>query len=296
MREHGHVHSRSQNRSNRLRCLDPGWQGSTPDYAEFCQRSRSQCLGHSNHADDQITGAGAGIRKLEIPVINSILDGKGALQTTLNFANEAEANAWVTQTTRMTKSPGRASETRNTRDNPGTPYGQHPALGWSSSYGCLIGLRYREQPNVYLVLVTRSRSQRHRCFRPFRLSDKGQAGEAVAPVRSKIGLVGGSLIVDGRMGPMVPVGASAVCSNCHLYPSGRIERSNSVPLRPRPSPNRRHLLPEPHQISSCTLCQGTSGVLHSSSQRRKQHALLSHPHNPRRRWDVSCSSIRSVRS
>ena len=40
----------------------------------------------------------------------SILDGKGALQTTLNFANEAEANAWVTQTTRMTKSraPGRA--------------------------------------------------------------------------------------------------------------------------------------------------------------------------------------------
>ena len=40
----------------------------------------------------------------------SILDGKGALQTTLNFANEAEANAWVTQATRMTKSraPGRA--------------------------------------------------------------------------------------------------------------------------------------------------------------------------------------------
>ena len=40
----------------------------------------------------------------------SILDGEGALQTTLNFANEAEANAWVTQATRMTKSqaPGRA--------------------------------------------------------------------------------------------------------------------------------------------------------------------------------------------
>ena len=34
----------------------------------------------------------------------SILDGEGALQTTLNFANEAEANAWVTQATRMTKS------------------------------------------------------------------------------------------------------------------------------------------------------------------------------------------------
>ena len=40
----------------------------------------------------------------------SILDGKRALQTTLNFANEAEAHAWVTQATRMTKSraPGRA--------------------------------------------------------------------------------------------------------------------------------------------------------------------------------------------
>jgi hypothetical protein len=40
----------------------------------------------------------------------SILDDKGALQTTLNFANQAEANAWVTQATRMTKSwaPGRA--------------------------------------------------------------------------------------------------------------------------------------------------------------------------------------------
>ena len=191
MREHGHVHSHSQNRSNRLRCLDPGWQGSTPDYAEFCQRSRSQCLGHSNHADDQITGAGAAIRKLEIPVITQ------ALRT-----------------------------------------GQLPALGWSFSYGCLIGLRYREQPNVYLALVTRSRSQRHRCFRPFRLSDKGQAGEAVAPVRSKIGLVGGSLFVDGRMVTMVLVGASAVCSNCHRHPSRRFEQPNAVPLRPRPSPNR----------------------------------------------------------
>ena len=72
--EHGHVHSHSQSRSNRVvRCLDPGWQGSTPDYAEFCQRSRSQCLGHSSHADDQITGAGASIRKLEIPMITQAL-------------------------------------------------------------------------------------------------------------------------------------------------------------------------------------------------------------------------------
>ena len=61
----------------------------------------------------------------------------------------------------------------------------------------------------------------------------------------------GSFIVDGRMGAIVPVRASAVCSNCGLYPSSHIDRPNPVPLRPRPSPNRRHLLPEPHQISSC---------------------------------------------
>ena len=48
----------------------------------------------------------------------SILDGEGALQTTLGFTREAEADAWVTQATRMNKSwaPGRSSESRNTRD------------------------------------------------------------------------------------------------------------------------------------------------------------------------------------
>ena len=72
----------------------------------------------------------------------------------------------------------------------------------------------------------------------------------------------GSLIVDGRMGAMVHVRASAVCSNCRLYASGHIERPNSVPLRSWPSQDRRHFLPEPHQISSCTLCRWPSGVLH----------------------------------
>ena len=40
----------------------------------------------------------------------SILDGEGALQTALGFAREAEADAWVTQATRMNKSraPGRS--------------------------------------------------------------------------------------------------------------------------------------------------------------------------------------------
>ena len=40
----------------------------------------------------------------------SILDGEGALQTTLGFTIEAEADAWVTQATRMNKSwaPGRS--------------------------------------------------------------------------------------------------------------------------------------------------------------------------------------------
>ena len=40
----------------------------------------------------------------------SILDGEGALQTTLGFTREAEADAWVTQATRMNKSwaPGRS--------------------------------------------------------------------------------------------------------------------------------------------------------------------------------------------
>jgi hypothetical protein len=40
----------------------------------------------------------------------SILDGKGALQTTLGFAREAEADDWVTQARRMNKSwaPGRS--------------------------------------------------------------------------------------------------------------------------------------------------------------------------------------------
>jgi len=70
---------------------------------------------------------------------------------------------------------------------------------------------------------------------------------------------------------MVHVGVSAVCSNCHRRPSGRIERSNSVPLWSWPSQDRRHLLPEPPQISPYTLCQGTSGIFYSSSQRRKQH-------------------------
>ena len=74
-----------------------------------------------------------------------------------------------------------------------------------------------------------------------------------------------SLIV-GRMGSVFPIGASAVCSDCHLYPSGCIGQSDAVSLRPGSSPNRRHILPEPHQIPSCTLCQRPSGVLHSSSQ------------------------------
>jgi hypothetical protein len=34
----------------------------------------------------------------------SILDGEGALQTTLGFTREVEADAWVTQATRMNKS------------------------------------------------------------------------------------------------------------------------------------------------------------------------------------------------
>ena len=34
----------------------------------------------------------------------SILDGEGALQTTLGFTRKAEADAWVTQATRMNKS------------------------------------------------------------------------------------------------------------------------------------------------------------------------------------------------
>jgi hypothetical protein len=40
----------------------------------------------------------------------SILDGSGALQTTLCFSSKAEADAWVTQAKRMTKSwaPGRS--------------------------------------------------------------------------------------------------------------------------------------------------------------------------------------------
>jgi hypothetical protein len=40
----------------------------------------------------------------------SILDGEGALQTTLGFAREADADAWITQATRMNKSwaPGRS--------------------------------------------------------------------------------------------------------------------------------------------------------------------------------------------
>src|ERR1700733_8327601 len=40
----------------------------------------------------------------------AILDGEGALQTTLGFTREAEADTWVTQATRMNKSwaPGRS--------------------------------------------------------------------------------------------------------------------------------------------------------------------------------------------
>jgi hypothetical protein len=49
--------------------------------------------------------------KADRPGFNvSILDGRGTLQTTLDFANKAEADAWVTQAKRMTKSwaPGRS--------------------------------------------------------------------------------------------------------------------------------------------------------------------------------------------
>ena len=89
-------------------------------------------------------------------------------------------------------------------------------------------------------------------------------------------------------------GASAVCSDCHLHPSGRVEQPNPVPLRPWPSPNRRHLLPEPHQIPSCLLCQGPPRVRHLPWRRRKQHALFSYSHSSGCKWDVPRSSARSV--
>ena len=49
---------------------------------------------------------------------------------------------------------------------------------------------------------------------------------------------------------MVTLGPSADGSSCHRHPSVGIDQPNPVPLRPRPSPNRRHLLPEPHQFSN----------------------------------------------
>jgi hypothetical protein len=76
--------------------------------------------------------------------------------------------------------------------------------------------------------------------------------------------------------------------------SGGIDQPNPIPLRPWPSPNRRHLLPKPHQISSYILCQGPSCVLRLSWRRRKQHALLSHPHGPRRRRSVFGYAARSI--
>ncbi len=66
----------------------------------------------------------------------SILDGKGALQTTLNFANEAEANAWVTQATRNDQTTSAGARIRK-REIPmitqALSTAQHPALGRSCS-------------------------------------------------------------------------------------------------------------------------------------------------------------------
>ena len=104
----------------------------------------------------------------------------------------------------------------------------------------------------------------------------------------------GRHIADGRMGAMVSVGAPLITLTAICTSSGGIERPNPIPLWLRTSPGRRHLLPKPHQVSSHTLCQGPSGVLHPSPQRGEQHALLSHPRSHRRRWDVSGSSIQSV--
>src|SRR5271169_5973361 len=54
--------------------------------------------------------------------------------------------------------------------------------------------------------------------------------------------------LDGRMGKMVPVRTSAVCTDCHLYASRHVRRPNPFPLRLRPSPIWRRLLPKPYQI------------------------------------------------